>query len=69
MTFLTPIIIGVLIIAAATGVVFIGLSVYDTFIRRDFEDFESNIRLHTLYRMFKVAVFLAIILAVLELYL
>ena len=68
MTFLTPIILGVLIIAAATGVTFIGLSIYDTFIRKDFENFESSQKLHTLYRMFKVSVILAIILSVLELY-
>ena len=69
MTFLTPIILGVLIIAAATGVTFIGLSIYDTFIRKDFENFESSQKLHTLYKIFKVSVILAIILSVLELYL
>lgn len=69
MTFLTPIIIGVLTIAALTGVAYIGLSIYDIFIRRDFEDFESSQRLYAIYKIFKVSVILAIVLSVLELYL
>ena len=69
MTFLTPIILGVLIIAAATGVTYIGLSIYDVFIRRNFEDFESSQKLYAIYKMFKVSVILALILSVLELYL
>lgn len=69
MTFLTPFILGVLIIAAATGVTYIGLSIYDVFIRRNFEDFESSQKLYAIYKIFKVSVILAIILSVLELYL
>ncbi len=68
MTFLTPIILGVLIIAAATGVTFIGLSVYDTFIRKDFENYESSQRLYAIYKIFKVSTILALILSVLEIY-
>ena len=69
MTFLTPIILGVLTIAALAGITYIGLSIYDIFIRRDFEDFESSQRLYAIYKIFKVSVILAIILSVLELYL
>lgn len=69
MTFLTPIILSVLIIAALDGITYICLSIYDIFIRRDFEDFESSQRLYAIYKIFKVSVILAIILSVLELYL
>lgn len=69
MTFLTPIILSVLIIAALDGITYIGLSIYDIFIRRDFEDFESSQRLYAIYKIFKVSVVLAIVLSVLELYL
>ncbi len=68
MTFLTPIILGVLIIAAATGVTFIGLSVYDIFIRKDFPDYTRTALRDGVYNIFKVSVILAIILSVLELY-
>jgi len=68
MTFLTPIILGVLIMAALSGVTYIGLSIYDIFIRRDFEDFESSQRLYAIYKIFKVSVILALILSILELY-
>jgi len=68
MTFLTPIILGVLIMAALSGVTYIGLSIYDTFIRRDFENFESSQRLYAIYKIFKVSVILALILSILELY-
>lgn len=69
MTFLTPIILVVLIMAALDGVTYIGLSLYDIFIRRNFEDFESSQRLYAIYKIFKVSVILAIVLSVLELYL
>ena len=69
MTALTPFIIGVLIISALAGIAYIGLSIYDIFIRRDFEDFESSQRLYAIYKIFKVSVILALILSVLELYL
>ena len=69
MTFLTPIILVVLIMAALDGVTYIGLSLYDIFIRRNFEDFESSQRLYAIYKIFKVSVVLAIVLSVLELYL
>lgn len=69
MTFLTPIILGVLIIAALAGIGYIGLSIYDIFIRRNFEDFESSQRLYAIYKIFKVSSILAIILMVLELFL
>ena len=69
MTFLTPIILGVLIIAALTGIIYIGLSIYDIFIRKDFEDFETSQRLYAIYKMFKVSVILSLILSILELYL
>lgn len=69
MTFLTPIIIGVLIIAALTGMAYIGVSLYDVFTRGDFALTKYQQRLHILYRVFKVSVILAIILSVLELYL
>ena len=68
MTFLTPIILGVLSIAAATGVVFIGLSVYDIFIRKHFPDYTRTALRDGVYNIFKVSVILAIILSVLELY-
>ena len=69
MTFLTPFIIGVLIMAALSGMAYIGVSLYDVFTRGDFELTKYHQRLHTLYRVFKVSVILAIILSVLELYL
>ncbi len=69
MTFLTPIILGMIIISALAGIAYIGLSIYDIFIRRDFEDFESSQRLYAIYKIFKVSVILALILSVLELYL
>ena len=69
MTFLTPIILGVLIIAALAGITYIGVSLYDVFTRGDFELTKYHQRLHTLYRVFKVSVILAIILSVLELFL
>ena len=69
MTFLTPFILGVLIMAALSGIIYIGLSIYDVFIRRDFENFETSQRLYAIYKIFKVSVILAIILSVLELYL
>ena len=69
MTFLTPIILGMLIMAALTGMAFIGVSLYDVFTRGDFELTKYHQRLHTLYRVFKVSVILALILSVLELYL
>ena len=68
MTALTPFIIGVLVFSAASGMAYIGLSIYDIFIRRDFEDFESSQRLYAIYKIFKVSVILALILSVLELY-
>lgn len=68
MTFLTPIILVVLIMAALDGITYICLSIYDIFIRRDFEDFESSQRLYAIYKIFKVSVILALILSVLELY-
>jgi len=68
MTFLTPIILGVLIIAALAGITYISLSIYDIFIRRNFEDFESSQRLYAIYKIFKVSVILALVLSVLELY-
>ena len=68
MTFLTPIILGVLIIAALTGIAYIGLSIYDVFIRRDFENYESSQRLYAIYKIFKVSTILALILSVLEIY-
>lgn len=69
MTFLTPIILVVLIMAALAGVTYIGVSLYDVFTRGDFELTKYHQRLHTLYRVFKVSVILALILSVLELYL
>ena len=68
MTFLTPIILGMIIISALAGIAYIGLSIYDIFIRRDIEDFESSQRLYAIYKIFKVSVILALIISVLELY-
>lgn len=63
------IIFGTLCICAVLGFTFIFMTAYDTFIRKSLPDYDREVRIETLYKTFKVSVILAIILAVLEIYL
>lgn len=69
MTFLTPFIIGVLIFASALGFTHIGLSIHSMFFAKNLDNYYSTLRRDSFYKVFKVATILAVVLAVLELYL
>lgn len=69
MTFLTPIILGVLIFSTAAGITYLGLSIYSMFFAKNLDNYHSTLYRETYYNVFKVATILAVILAVLELFL
>lgn len=69
MTSLTPFIIGVLVFSAASGITYLGLSIYSMFFAKNLDNYYYTLRKDAYYNIFRVASILAVILAVLELYL
>ena len=69
MTSLTPFIIGVLVFSAASGITYLGLSIYSMFFAKNLDNYYSTLSKDAYYKVFKVATILAVVLMVLELFL